>query len=584
MSIFRKSLIIMSAAAAGLSVVIFITVFILMNSFFNEINQQFLSDTARALLAAADTERLLAVFPADRVNIPGKIDPGEGAFPFAGGTYRLTLMDRAGNVRYDSHVPEDMPNHLDREEMRTAAAGGKEGKALRVSSSTRMLQIYSALPVYGPDKEVAGVFRISVTVPSFRQRISSFGMPFILLGVIIFFAVTGGAVFLSRSISKVIGKTIALLKDISEGDLTKTIAVKNKDEFGVLASYFNKTIEKISGLIITIKKQSGAVAGMGVDLSSYMTESAAAIHQITSNIQSIQNLVEVQSSSVSETIISMEQIRCTIGKLNGHIEHQNDSISKSSSAVEAMLGTIRGVAQALVNNVKNVAYLAEASEAGRIGLQKVVSDIKEIDRESEGLLGINAVIQSIAAQTNLLSMNAAIEAAHAGEAGKGFAVVAGEIRKLAENSSSQSKITSGVLKKIKDSIDAITHSTESVLSTFESIDRGVKTVADQEKHIRNTMEEQSEGSLQVLESVARIKEITTQVRNGSAGVLKESAEVIKEGKKLEAVTGEIHTGMNEITASTEHINTAIHEVAALSDSNKENADILVQELAMFKIL
>jgi methyl-accepting chemotaxis protein len=280
MSIFRKSLIIMSAAAAGLSVVIFITVFTLMNSFFNEIYQQFLSDTARALLAAADTERLLEFFPADRVNIPGKIDPGEGAFPFAGETYRLTLMDPAGNVRYDSHVPEDMPNHLDREEMR-AAVGGKEGTALRVSSSTKMLQIYSALPVYGTDKKIAGVFRLSVTVPSFRQRISSFGMPFILLGAVIFLAVTGGAFFLSRSISTVIGKTIALLKDISEGDLTKTIAVKSRDEFGVLASYFNKTIEKISGLIITIKKQSGAVAGMGVDLSSYMAETAAAIHQIT---------------------------------------------------------------------------------------------------------------------------------------------------------------------------------------------------------------------------------------------------------------------------------------------------------------
>jgi methyl-accepting chemotaxis protein len=168
----------------------------------------------------------------------------------------------------------------------------------------------------------------------------------------------------------------------------------------------------------------------------------------------------------------MEQIRRTIGELDGYIERQSDSISQSSSAVEEMLGAIQGAAQALVDNVKNVKELAEASEAGRTGLQKVVSDIKEIDRESEGLLGINAVIQSIAAQTNLLSMNAAIEAAHAGEAGKGFAVVAGEIRKLAENSSSQSKITSGVLKRIKDSIDAITKSTESVLSTFESIDRG----------------------------------------------------------------------------------------------------------------
>jgi methyl-accepting chemotaxis protein len=113
-------------------------------------------------------------------------------------------------------------------------------------------------------------------------------------------------------------------------------------------------------------------------------------------------------------------------------------------------------------------------------------------------------MENIASQTNLLSMNAAIEAAHAGETGKGFAVVAGEIRKLAESSRLQSKTIGDVLKKIKASIDKITKSTENVLTKFEAMDSGVKTVVNQEENIRNAMEEQGQGSRQVLNSVSGI--------------------------------------------------------------------------------
>ena len=203
----------------------------------------------------------------------------------------------------------------------------------------------------------------------------------------------------------------------------------------------------------------------------------------------------------------MEQITVTIDKLKGHVDNQSASVSQSSSAIEEMLANIQSVTQTLVKNAGNVKELIESSEVGRSGLRGVAEDIQEIARESEGLLEINAVMENIASQTNLLSMNAAIEAAHAGEAGKGFAVVADEIRKLAENSGEQSKTISSVLKKIKDAIDKITKSTESVLSKFEAIDGGVRTVSDQEENIRNAMEEQGEGSKQILEAVERLNDL-----------------------------------------------------------------------------
>jgi methyl-accepting chemotaxis protein len=278
----------------------------------------------------------------------------------------------------------------------------------------------------------------------------------------------------------------------------------------------------------------------------------------------------------------MEQITVNIDKLNGHIDHQTASVSQSSSAIEEMLANIHSVTQTLVKNSANVKELMEASEVGRSGLREVAADIREIARESEGLLEINAVMENIASQTNLLSMNAAIEAAHAGEAGKGFAVVANEIGKLAENSGEQSKTISMVLKKIKDAIDKIIASTDSVLNKFEAIDSGVRTVSDQEENIRNAMEEQSAGSRQILEAVGQLNEVTQLVKAGSEEMLEGSRQVIGESKNLEMVTHEITNGINEMATGADQINVAVTRVNAISGENKGNIDVLVREVSKFK--
>jgi methyl-accepting chemotaxis protein len=279
----------------------------------------------------------------------------------------------------------------------------------------------------------------------------------------------------------------------------------------------------------------------------------------------------------------MEQITVNIDKLTERIDDQTSSVAESSSAIEEMLANIQSVTQTLMRNEENVKTLTEASEVGRNGLREVAEDIQEIAHESEGLLEINVVMENIASQTNLLSMNAAIEAAHAGEAGKGFAVVADEIRKLAENSGEQSKTISLILKKIKDAIDKITRSTEAVLNKFEAIDTGVRTVSDQEGNIRAAMEEQGAGSHQILEAIGKLNSITQMVKGGSREMLEGSKEIINESKNLEAVTMEISNGMNEMATGADEINVAISRVNTISGENKENIDLLVQEVSRFKV-
>jgi methyl-accepting chemotaxis protein len=391
--------------------------------------------------------------------------------------------------------------------------------------------------------------------------------------------------FVAGRTTKPIVNVAATLKDISEGegDLTKTVNIHSKDEVGDLARYFNATLEKIKALVVIIKRQAAALFDIGNELAANMTETAAAVNQITANVQSIKGRVINQSASVTETNATMEQITVNIDRLNDNVEKQSSSVAKSSSAIEEMIANISSVTQTLAKNSASVEELLEASDVGRTGLQDVATDIQEIARESEGLLEINAVMENIASQTNLLSMNAAIEAAHAGEAGRGFAVVADEIRKLAESSGEQSKTISTVLKKIKDSIDKITRSTDNVLNKFEAIDTGVKTVSEQTGNIRNAMEEQGVGSQQILEVIGQLNEITGMVKNGSDEMLEGSKEVISEGKNLEMATQEITNGMNEMSTGADQINIAVHRVNEISGQNKENIDILVREVSRFKV-
>jgi len=398
-----------------------------------------------------------------------------------------------------------------------------------------------------------------------------------MLAVVVFILVF----FVARKISSPIKAIHSALEKLKDGDLTVKVAVKSEDEIGELSGFFNTTLEKIKNLVGTIKYKVNGLNHTSFELSSNMNKTATAVQQISANLDNMENLMVKQENGAEEAGRAVGAIKTNIDSLNKMIEEQTESVNMSSSAIEEMTANIHSVTQTLAENSKNVGVLAEASENGKTGLQTVAQEIQGIARDSEGILEINSVMNNIAAQTNLLSMNAAIEAAHAGEAGRGFAVVADEIRKLAESSSRQSKTTATMLKKIKASIDNITKSSDDVLNRFGAIDSSVKTVSEHEQNILSAMREQETGGKQILESISRLRDITRSVKKGSDDMAESGKTLVKETDEFIKTSQRAVEGMNEILKGVNQINISVSHINDMSMENNRNFDALKQETGKF---
>ena len=438
---------------------------------------------------------------------------------------------------------------------------------------------------YATMKTTGWTVVINAPKEEFMGTVNELRLEMIIIEAIILVITLVIVYFIARTMIKPIQTVVSALQNIAqgEGDLTARLSVHGNDEITDLSEYFNETIAKIAASIQQVGINSNTMEEIGNELASNMTETAGAVHQISANIDGVKQQAMTQAASITETAATVEEIVRTIKQLNNNIETQAASVAQSSSSVEQMVANIASIGQTLGKTDGVIKNLTTATGDGKATLVTSNTVTQKIAEESGSLMEASSVIQHIASQTNLLAMNAAIEAAHAGEAGKGFAVVADEIRKLAEDSAAQGKTITATLKTLSSEIETLSASSKTVEEKFNAIFTLAEQVKGMSDRLTEAMREQENGSKEVLIAIKSINTVTTEVQAGSEEMLKGGEGVAEEMRKLDNLTRVITESMNEMASGAVQINNAVQEVNEITQKNKRSIEALSAEVGKFKV-
>lgn len=385
------------------------------------------------------------------------------------------------------------------------------------------------------------------------------------------------AVLIRRMIVHPLSETGATLAKAASGHLSVRVPEKSQDELGEIARSVNAMLDSFSLFLGNVKESSDEVLRMAEGVKNEATAALAAVSEIKGEIEDVQSQVLAQEGKAADSFVSIQRLTEFIENQRGDIESQSASINESSSAIEQMTSGIRAISSQMKNSESEISKMTASSETGRENMEKFLAVIRKIVDESERLHEANGLIASLAAQTNLLAMNAAIEAAHAGEYGRGFAVVADEIRKLAASAADQSKVVKGNIGNIRGAIEELTSSADETSRGFSAIAETIKIVSRVFNEIHNATEELDMGSKQILLGLKEMREANASVIDSSQKI-EEGNEAFKQvfeelngySRQIKSIMDQISGGMASISRAmgslTERSRAATEQVKALDGS------------------
>jgi methyl-accepting chemotaxis protein len=443
-----------------------------------------------------------------------------------------------------------------------------------------MTTYYSAIPR-------SQGWRLGVSLPTNEGDAVKNGL-IALLGLLVVVALISSiilSIFIARAIARPLGRAAREFRSLAEGeaDLTVMIKMERRDEIGDLIRDFNAFIAKLREIVSHMKNAQGELAAIGHDLglSSARTSEAAAL--IAERTDASRARIESQASSVSETSSAVEEIAKNIESLDRLISTQAAGVSQASAAIEQMIHNIASISTSSEKMAGEFSLLSSEAGQGKESMAASVERIALIGQRSEALVEANAAISSIASQTNLLAMNAAIEAAHAGESGRGFSVVADEIRKLSETAAGQSKTISQEIALVRRAIDEVV---KSIGATESSFDRVMGRISETEKlvaEVRHAIVEQKEGSSQVLEALRSMNEITQQVKEGSAEMNAGNSTILDEMNRLRDSSRELAEGTKDMAEGGRMIHESAENVAGVAERTRSTIETMEEAIGRFKI-
>ena len=431
-----------------------------------------------------------------------------------------------------------------------------------------------------------GEIRITFSTFHLRDKLKKVLLNSLLLNYIFALIVVLLNGFVIRKIVIVpIKKTIIMLKNIveGEGDLTKRLKTESKDEIGDLVYYFNSFTESLEKTVYRIRDSFDKTLFVKNELASNTEETVASVNEMSANINSTADQVRGLSDSVEKSSYSVKTIEENIKNMIARIKKQSEILTDTAAGINEFISSVKNISELTARKKESTQLLVDTAFDGGQKLSDSTKIIFQIEDNISHIREILNIIDNISDQTNLLSMNAAIEAAHAGDAGKGFAVVSGEIRKLASTSDKNSKEISSILAGIIEGINTASVLSEKTNSAFSKINLEVQEVSASFEEISNTMNEMNTGSSRILETLEELSSVSDEVLLSTDAMEKSSEDLISQISQVENVSESVLNAMNEISIGTSEINKAMVNVTNMNNDLKNTCNTLEEEVCKFKI-